>query len=176
MERKIKLILMIIIPIIAAIIASSIIQGYISKDQIQTENNTRFFVINKTKISIEKPVNIQKNLSFRIIIQNHENKGMKYRLKIIFDENIILDKNIKVVKDKTYNRTLSLNLFNFTNSSRENRYLKLEFRLYNDDKLYGVDIFSFPYRRIETEKNTNQTIGIGRNQSNYARQYKNEAV
>lgn len=167
---KRKVILMLVVPIIVAIIASSIIQGYISKDQIQTENNTRFYVINKTRISIEKPVNIQRNLSFRIIIQNHENKKMAYRLKIIFDENIILDKDVKVGKDKTYNRTLSLNLFNFTNSNKENRYAKLEFRLYNDNKLYGVDIFSFPYRRIETEKNTNQTIGIGRNQSNYARQ------
>lgn len=157
MERKIKLILMIIIPIIAAIIASSIIQGYISKDQIQNENNTRFFVINKTKISIEKPVNIEKNLSFRIIIQNHENKGMKYRLKIIFDENIILDKDVKVGKDKTYNRTLSLNLFNFTNNSfhKENRYTKLEFQLFNENKLYGVRVFQFAGI---TKNQTNITI------------------
>ena len=165
MEEKKRKMLILIIPIIIGIMVSSVIQGYVNKEnQIRIENNTRFYVVNKTSISVEKPVDIQKNLSFRIIIQNHENKRMVYILKIIFDKKIIYDKDIKVGKDKIYNKTLSLNLFNFTNNSdTKNRYGKLEFRLYDkDNKLYGVNILQFSYRNKKIEK----TIDIKSNQTN----------
>ena len=146
-KKTISIISLILIPIVIGIALSPILITYLKYEPIiREENFTRFYVVNKSNISIEKPVSLERQISYRVIIENHENRTIKYKLNVLFGGNEIYNKSINLKNEKIFNRIISFRP-NLTNNS--NKYFKLEFRLYKNKEYYTSKAFQI---NIESEK------------------------
>lgn len=133
-RKKLLVISIVFIPVFAGILAALEIQKFIEDKPIVTENYTRFYITNKSDKSIQKSLSLDKNISYRVFLENKENKKMNYELKVLFSEDLVYHRIIKLDNDKIFNKTISFKPDNRT--MNESKYIKLKFLIYKDGQLF----------------------------------------